>query len=173
MTGTVPIMIERGPKGKKVVACALDWPGWSRGASTEDSALEVLESYRDRYRPVAVIAGRAAQFDAAGDLDIVERIEGTGSTDFWGISFVSAAHEGEPMSEEECERGIALLQASWTFFDDVSRPGRDRLAYLRNRTWLCQEARHHHSPGRDAYARGASDPPAVVRRGDSRIQRRG
>ena len=65
-------VIERGPKGKRSVAFAIDWPGWSRGARSADLALETLESYRERYRPVAVLAGMAREFDAAGPLEIVE-----------------------------------------------------------------------------------------------------
>jgi hypothetical protein len=70
---------------------------------------------------VAERAGLESAFDMAGDLEVVEEIEGTGSTDFWGISFASATNEKDPMTEAECERKIALLQASWSFFDDVSR----------------------------------------------------
>jgi hypothetical protein len=40
----VRTVIERGPKGKRAVAFALDWPGWSRGATTMDLAVETLES---------------------------------------------------------------------------------------------------------------------------------
>lgn len=36
-------VIDRGPKGKRVVAFALDWPGWSRGAKTDEEALATLE----------------------------------------------------------------------------------------------------------------------------------
>jgi hypothetical protein len=64
----VRTVLERGPKGKKVVAFAVDWPGWSRGAKTSELALELLESYRERYRPVAVAARMAEEFDAAGRL---------------------------------------------------------------------------------------------------------
>lgn len=114
------IVIERGPKGKKVVAFALDWPGWNRGARTEEAALEMLGLYRSRYRPVAEHAGFESEFDSNGPLEIVERIEGTGSTDFWGISFASATGEKDSMTEAECERKIALLQASWALFDDAA-----------------------------------------------------
>ena len=75
-------IIERGPKGKRSVAFALDWPGWNRGAKTPELALETLESYRQRYRPVADLAGMASEFDAAGPLEIVEDRVGTGMTDF-------------------------------------------------------------------------------------------
>jgi hypothetical protein len=110
-------VVERGPKGKKAVAFAVDWPGWSRGAKDPDLALEVLESYRDRYRPIAVAAGRAKEFDAAGDLDVVEDRVGPGSTDFWGISFAPSALEVEPMDDDELDRKIGLLQACWDHFD--------------------------------------------------------
>ena len=55
----VRTVIERGPKGKRAVAFSLEWPGWSRGAKTPEVALETLESYRERYRPIADLAGMA------------------------------------------------------------------------------------------------------------------
>ena len=116
----VRTVIERGPKGKRSVAFSIDWPGWSRGAKTADAALEALESYRDRYRPVAKLAKMLNEFDAAGPLDIVEDKVGTGSTDFWAISFSPSAAEQGPMDEADLERGITLLQACWAFFDDVA-----------------------------------------------------
>ncbi len=116
----VRTVVERGPKAKRSVAFSLDWPGWSRGAKGPELALETLESYRQRYRPIADLAGMASEFDAAGPLEIVEDRIGTGSTDFWGISFSPSATEHGPMSEAEFERGIALLRASWEFFDRVA-----------------------------------------------------
>jgi hypothetical protein len=116
----VRTVIERGPKGKRAVAFSLDWPGWSRGAKSAELALETLESYRERYRPVAALAGMAGEFDAAGPLEIVEDKVGTGSTDFWGISFSPSSTEHGPMSEAELERGITILRACWAFFDGVA-----------------------------------------------------
>ncbi len=116
----VRTVVERGPKGKKVVAFAVDWPGWSRGAKTPELALELLESYRDRYRPVAVAAGLADEFDGTGPLDVVEDRVGPGSTDFWGISFSPSSLEREPMSDDEIERKVGLLRACWGFFDAVA-----------------------------------------------------
>jgi hypothetical protein len=89
-------VIERGPKGKRSVAFTIDWPGWSRGAKTAESALATLESYRERYQPVAGLAGMSREFAAAGPLEIVEDKVGTGSTDFWGISFSPSATEHGP-----------------------------------------------------------------------------
>lgn len=116
----VRTVLQRGPKEKKAVAFAVDWPGWSRGAKTPDLALELLESYRDRYRQVAVAAGRSDEFDAAGPLDVVENGVGAGSTDFWGISFSPSGLEQEPMDDTEIDRKIGLLRACWGVFDTVA-----------------------------------------------------
>jgi hypothetical protein len=116
----VGTVIERGPKGKRSVAFAINWPGWSRGAKTPELALETLESYRERYRPIAALAEMAAEFDAAGPLEVVEDRVGTGSTDFWGISFSPSSTEQGPMGEAELERAITVLRACWTFFDGVA-----------------------------------------------------
>ncbi len=116
----VRTVVEHGPKDKKSVAFALDWPGWSRGASSADVAVETLESYRPRYRSVAGLAGMTREFDAAGPIEIVEDKVGSGSTDFWGISFSPASTEGEPVDGARLERGITLLRACWAFFDDVA-----------------------------------------------------
>ena len=106
--------------GKRAVAFGVDWPGWSRGVKTPELALAMLESYRERYRPVAVAARMADEFDAAGSLDVVEDRVGTGSTDFWGISFSPSGVEHEPMDDTEVDRKIRLLRACWKCFDAVA-----------------------------------------------------
>ena len=116
----VRAVLERGPKGKKFAAFAVDWPGWSRGAKTPEQAIEQLETYRERYRPIAVAAGLGDEYAAAGKLKVVEDRVGPGSTDFWGISFAPCALETEPMKPAELERKIALLRACWAFFDEVA-----------------------------------------------------
>jgi hypothetical protein len=116
----VRTVIQRGPKEKKVAAVAIDWPGWSRGAKSPDAAVELLEAYRERYRPIARLAGIESEFEAAGPLEIVEDHIGVGSTDFWGISFAPSSFEQAPMPEDELERKLALLQAAWRYFDDVA-----------------------------------------------------
>jgi hypothetical protein len=116
----VRTVIEHGTKDKRSVAFSLDWPGWSRGAKTPELALDTLESYRDRYRPIAKLAGMSKEFDAVGPLKVVEDRVGTGSTDFWGISFSPSSTEHGPMTKAEFDRGIKLLRAAWAFFDDVA-----------------------------------------------------
>ena len=117
---SVRVVLERGPKGKKFAAYAVDWPGWSRGAKTAEGALTTLAEYRERYRPIPVRAGFTREFDRAGKFDIVEDRIGTGSTDFWAISFSPSSLEPDPMDAAELERKIALLQACWAYFDDVA-----------------------------------------------------
>ncbi|MGH9104167.1 MAG: hypothetical protein ACRDYD_14475 [Acidimicrobiales bacterium] len=112
-------MIERGKK-KRVVACAFDWPGWDRSARIAVDPLGVLAAYRPRYARVAGLAGVGAEFAAIGELVVVERLEGIGMTDYYGLSGRAAAPEKDPMTDAECERKIALLRASWSTFDDVA-----------------------------------------------------
>jgi hypothetical protein len=119
MTDPIRVMIERGKK-KRVVAVAFDWPGWDRSAKTEEGALQVLEAYRPRYAKVAALAGLADEFAAAGELAVVQRVEGNGMTDYYGVSGRAAEPEQEQMSGAACERKIALLRASWAYFDDVA-----------------------------------------------------
>src|ERR687886_1361813 len=116
----VRTVVERGPKGKRAVAFALEWPGWSRGAKSAELALETLESYRERYRPVAGLAGMAREFDAAGPLEVVEDRVGTGSTDFWGISFSPSSTEQGPMGGAEPERNPTPPPGCWGVFDEVA-----------------------------------------------------
>lgn len=119
MTHQLRAALELGPKGKKVVALALDWPGLVRGADTEDAALAKLQNYLPRYMSVANLAGRENEFAASTQLEIVERYQGTGSTDFWGISFAFSSFDRQVMSGQELERELSLMQACWTFFDTV------------------------------------------------------
>ena len=113
--------IETGPKGKKIVATAIDWPGFERNGKTEELAVAKLDDYRSRYAPVAEGAGLTREFATEGPIDVVERYEGTGSTDFWGISFASTQAEKEqPYDVDDFERHLALLKSSWAFFDDVA-----------------------------------------------------
>jgi hypothetical protein len=69
---------------------------------------------------VAKLAGLSKEFAAAARPEIVERLDGTGMTDFYGVSARSALPEQQQMSEDECERKISLLRACWAYFDDVA-----------------------------------------------------
>jgi hypothetical protein len=119
MADELRVMLEMGPKGKKVVAVAPDWPGLSRGAKTAEAAIDRLLSYVPRYAPVAKLAGMDAEFAPITTVDVVERFPGTSSTDFWGISFAFSRSDRQAMSSEELERELTLMRACWAFFDDV------------------------------------------------------
>lgn len=115
------VTLEIGPKRKKVVAVAPDWPGLERGARTGEDAIERLRSYLPRYSRVAKLAGMGAEFDTSKNVHVVEEYPGTSSTDFWGISFSFSSIDKQEMSSDELERELTLMQACWAFFDDVRR----------------------------------------------------
>jgi hypothetical protein len=111
------VMLEIGPKGKKVAAVAPDWPGLERGARTEEAAVDRLRTYLPRYAWVAKRAGLAGEFSANPTLDVFDRYPGNGSTDFWGISFAFSDMDRQDMSTDVLERQLALMQACWAYFD--------------------------------------------------------
>ena len=60
-----------------------------------------------------------AELPAGATVDVVERFPGTGSTDFWGISFAFSSLDRHEMSRDELDRELTLMRACWAFFDDV------------------------------------------------------
>ena len=119
MVGAVRTTLEIGPKGKRVVAVAPDWPGLERGAKTEEAVIERFVSYFPRYMSVAKLAGLDADFAPITVADVVERYTGSGSTDFWGISFAFSGIDHKDMSHDELDRELRLMEACWAFFDGV------------------------------------------------------
>lgn len=119
MTNPIKVMLEIGPKGKKVVAVAPEWPGLSRGAKTGEAATQRLLAYVPRYATVAKYAGLDGALSDVSTADIVEEYPGKGSTDFWGISFAFSSIDRDAMSDETLERHLTLMQACWSFFNDV------------------------------------------------------
>ena len=131
------VLLEIGKKGRRVVAGVTDWPGLDRWGADEDAALAKVADYLPRYAGVAERAGMGEAFARQTTLEVVERYEGSSSTDFWGIAHVPSGTEQEPMTAKELERRLALLQACWAYFDDVAARVSDELA------------RGPHSGGRD------------------------
>ncbi len=122
MGGAHRVVVEIGKQ--KVFASAIDWPGWSRWAKTEEGALGVLADYAARYDKVAALAGLSEV--AGAGLAVVERVEGTATTDFGAPDVVAACERG-PMSDAESERLIALLRACWASFDAAAGRVSDEL----------------------------------------------
>ena len=113
------VILEVGKK-RRVVAGAMDWPGLDRWGTSEDDAIEKLLSYVPRYAPVAERAGLATELAQSGDVEVVERVPGSSSTDFWGIAHVPSQVEIDVLPAAELERRLDLLRACWATFDDVS-----------------------------------------------------
>jgi len=95
-----------------VFAVALDWPGWCRRAKTADAALEVLDSYRDRYG--VVVRGTPPR----GRLDVIGTVEGNRTTDF-GAPDARGPWDEDPPTGGELARQVGLLGDAWNYFDRV------------------------------------------------------
>lgn len=113
------VILEIGKK-RKVVAGAMDWPGLDRGGTSEDDALAKLSSYLPRYAGVAERAGLGSAFAAERAVEVVERVPGSSSTDFWGIAHVPSEIEREVLTAADLERRLDLLRACWAHFDEVA-----------------------------------------------------
>ncbi|HEY8677324.1 MAG TPA: hypothetical protein VIN39_01665 [Candidatus Dormibacteraeota bacterium] len=111
-----PIYIESG--SKRVFACALDWPGWCRADRTEAAAMAALGAYAARYAVVAKEAGIKFPIKSASEFTVVDRIPGSGTTDF-GAPCAWPPSDGERLTPTEADRFASLLEASWTVFDRV------------------------------------------------------
>ena len=121
MVDRLRVILEIG-KQRRVVAGAMDWPGLDRWGTSEDDAIEKLSAYVPRYSGVAERAGMAVALERqAPNVEIIERVPGSSSTDFWGIAHVPSDVEREPLSVEDFERRLLVLQGCWSYFDDTAR----------------------------------------------------
>ena len=111
------VVLEQGKE--KTFATAIDWPGWSRSGNSGDDAMRVLAEYTGRYQVIADMAGVVGFDEASSSLVVVDTLTGNSTTDFGAPDKISAI-DHEPMSTDECERQLALLQACWTFFDEIA-----------------------------------------------------
>src|SRR6476659_10326461 len=96
MPSRLRVLVEEPTRGKRWVAIAADWPGLERGGKTEDEAVEKLTGYVPRYLPVSKRVRLGSEFSSQTRLHIIGRYQGTGSTDFWGISFATSPLDREP-----------------------------------------------------------------------------
>ncbi len=119
MTETLRVILEIGKK-RKVVAGATDWPGLDRWGTSQDDALGKLSTYRPRYAGVAERAGLEAAFAKSREVEVVERVSGSSSTDFWGVAHVPSQIEREVLSATDLERRLDLVRACWAYFDETA-----------------------------------------------------
>jgi hypothetical protein len=176
MSGTLRVVVEIGPKSKRVVAGATDWPGLDRWGKTEDEAVEKLASYMPRYSGVAVGAGLANEFARSRTLDVIERYPGNTSTDWWGIAQVPSQTERAVLPAAELDRRLEVLRAAWSYFDDVaSRVSAELRPGARGGGWTRDEiVRHVHANEAHQFTRkvGVRTPRDVVLTPDGRAVHR-
>jgi hypothetical protein len=115
VAGKTRVYVEVG--GKRAFASAADFPGWCRGGKDEASALAALGAYAARYAAVAKLAHVELPKNAA-DLEVVERAQGNATTDF-GAPAIPARAESRRLTPKETERMVALMEACWTYLDQV------------------------------------------------------
>lgn len=114
-----PVYLELG--AQKVVAAAVDYPGWCRVSRSEPSALAALADYAPRYASLLHAAG--LDFSPPSDVSaftIVERLRGNSATDF-GVPGNIPACDHAPLDPPEFARLTAILQACWQAFDRAAR----------------------------------------------------
>jgi hypothetical protein len=119
----VKIYLEVG--AKKTFASAVDWPGWSRGARTEDEALDSLLAYGERYAAAIGVPASKLGPRARAQVEIVERLKGNATTDF-GAPGVVPDLDRAPTSGKRLDQLIALLDACWTAFDKTADRARGK-----------------------------------------------
>jgi hypothetical protein len=114
IVSALPIGLEVGPK-RKVFAQVIEWPGWCRSGRDEAAAIGAVESVTARYR--AALGDLAAPLGSgAPAFTIMERVEGSATTDFGAIDRVLAS-DRRALEPGEPERLAAFLDACWAAFD--------------------------------------------------------
>jgi hypothetical protein len=102
---------------KRVVAGALEWPGWCRIGRDEESALQALVAYGPRYS--RVVHGAQLEFTSPADpadFTVVERLKGDSATEF-GVAAGTPSRDADPFGEDDLRRATAILRAVWRAFD--------------------------------------------------------
>src|SRR4029078_6762607 len=115
MTDKLRVILEIGKK-RKIAAAAVDWPGLDRWGTSEEGAQEKLASYIPRYADVAKRAGMERAFGRQRELDVVDRVPGSSSPDFWGVAHVPSEIERKVLSPADLERRRELLHAALAGF---------------------------------------------------------
>ena len=91
----------------KVFACAVEWPGWERWGKSEEAAVEALATYGPRYADATGAPTATLQ-----DFAVVERLAGSGTTDF-GAPDARAERDRRPLPDE----WLTILDHAWAAFD--------------------------------------------------------
>lgn len=116
MPATFPVYLEVGKK--RVFASALNWPGWTRSAKTEEDALETLFEYGPRYAKVVTRLAYVSPKSGTA-FTIEERVKGDPTTDF-GAPSIAGSKDGRPIKADELTRLVTILERCWSAFDETA-----------------------------------------------------
>ena len=121
-----PVAVSIEASQKKSFATAVDWPGWSRSGKSEALAIEALASHADRYAQVAKQAGEAFPMTDGDEFEVVERLDGSGATEF-GVPSNVTEHDRRPITATEADRLARLVEAAWRTFDSIATAAPEEL----------------------------------------------
>ena len=117
MVNGIDVFVEVGRK--RVFAGAVAWPGWCRVGRDEESALETLAAYGERYARGIASAGLAFEPPTdASAFTVIERIAGDGATDF-GVPHRSGQIDERTVTGAELDQMLAMLLATWVTFGEM------------------------------------------------------
>jgi hypothetical protein len=99
---------------RRVLACAVDWPGWCRAGRSEELALEALAGCAPRYALIAAQADLPFPAEAAGAFTVTERHRGSATADA-GVPGIIPG-DAEPTDPVTAQRLALLLVSAWAAF---------------------------------------------------------
>lgn len=113
------IYLETGKK--RIIAGAVDWPGWCRIGKSEADTLQLMLQNAPRY--AAVLQTAAIEFQLPTnllELTIFERVEGNSTTDF-GAPDVPPSLDAQPLDSYTAGRYKLITQAAWQALDKAAQ----------------------------------------------------
>ena len=123
-TSETQIVLEIGKK--RVIASALDWPGWARGGRDERAALETLCAYGPRYwRALGPAMPDLRIPDRVDDFVVAERVTGDATTDY-GVPGMAPSVDAVPPDEAALGRLLTILAACWDALDTAAASAEGR-----------------------------------------------
>jgi hypothetical protein len=121
----VAVYLEAG--AKRTFAGALDWPGWCRQGPSETDALTALLACGPRY--ASILAGTRLGFvtpKARSQLIVVERLQGTPTTDFGALSVAPTSDHERSCDATTVRRFEKILGTAWRAFDEAVKAARGK-----------------------------------------------
>ena len=125
MSTSIPVYLEQG--AKRTFAGALDWPGWCRQGKSEVDALAALLAFGPKY--ATILAGTPLRFASPkqlSQLEVVERLPGTATTDFGAPGVPPTVDQDRSCSTAQLKRFEKILGAGWRAFDEAVKAARGK-----------------------------------------------